>query len=462
MNPRSIRYRVISWYAALLGGLFIVLGLAIYLGVEHLLERNLKDALDKRARLIGETIVGEIPRRGEAFVAGAINSRYAPEAYGRLVRVMHSDGRIVYSSAKTQDIDPALVPALHPEGAALAVQVIPGPEVPLLVVARQFSANGDAYQVESGETMRSIESSLRQLRWSLAGGAPLVLAIALAGGWFVVGRSLAPVTEMTASADRITLHRTDERLPLAGTGDELEHLSGSLNRMIERLHEAFDQNRRFIADASHELRTPLAVLRGELESILQQSTSPETRERVGSALEEVERLTRIVEQLFAIARLDAGEAQAEWTRLDLAKLTSSTSEQMLLLAEDKGVTLSCDASHPVWVQGDSARLKQVVVNLLDNAIKYTAKGGTIALTVSTRANNALLEVTDTGIGIPIEAQPHVFERFYRVDKARSRQMGGAGLGLAIVKSICSAHGGHVRVQSQEGRGSRFSVELPAA
>ena len=181
---------------------------------------------------------------------------------------------------------------------------------------------------------------------------------------------------------------------------------------------------------------------------------------MGSALEEVDRLSHIVEGLFAISRLDAGEAATEWVALDLAHLAGATADQMSLLAEDKEIKLSCEALMGVWVEGDRARLKQVVVNLLDNAIKYTPRGGAVELKVGREDGKAVLEVSDNGIGIPAEALPQVFERFFRVDDARSREQGGAGLGLSIVKSICTAHHGRVEVSSQPGRGSRFHVELP--
>ena len=245
------------------------------------------------------------------------------------------------------------------------------------------------------------------------------------------------------------------------TGDELERLSLALNQMIARLDGAFQNNRRFLADASHELRTPLTVLRGELEVMIQQADgAPEAQERLGSVLEEVERLAKIVEGLFALSRLDAGEAQAEWVRVDLTKLAVTTAEQMSLLAEDKGITITSESAGEVVVQGDRGRLKQIVVNLLDNAIKYTPDGGKIFLRTTVRDGYAQLDVADTGVGIPASAIPRVFDRFFRVDKARSRAEGGAGIGLSIVKAIATAHGGSVAVTSVEGCGAQFRVSLP--
>jgi heavy metal sensor kinase len=277
-----------------------------------------------------------------------------------------------------------------------------------------------------------------------------------------VSRTLAPVERLAGKAEVITQHNLSERLPVARTGDELERLSIALNHMITRLDDAFQNSKRFVADASHELRTPLTVLRGELESLVRRaSTAPDDRDRLGSLLEEVERLTKIVERLFALSRLDAGEAQSEWVSVDLAELASTTADQMTLLAEDKRITLSCEAAQPAAVEGDRARLKQVVVNLLDNAIQYTPEGGAVHLKVNASNGHAVLEIADTGVGIPADAVPRVFDRFFRVDQTRSRE-GGAGLGLAIVKSICHAHGGTVEVESAVGRGSRFRVRLPAA
>jgi signal transduction histidine kinase len=233
--------------------------------------------------------------------------------------------------------------------------------------------------------------------------------------------------------------------------------------MIGRLDDALMNSKRFVADASHDLRTPLTILQGELESLAEDTgLTAEVRDRAGSMLEEVVHLGKIVEQLFTLSRLDAGEGQSGWTCFDLGELAKTTAEQMSLLAEDKGISIACDIGQKAPVKANQVRFKQVVVNLLDNAIKYTPAQGAIQLRVATVNGHATLEVQDNGIGIAPENLPHIFERFYRVDATRSANADSAGLGLAIVKSICAAHGGQVLVESTENQGSKFEVELPLA
>src|SRR2546428_12311089 len=231
--------------------------------------------------------------------------------------------------------------------------------------------------------------------------------------------------------------------------------------MMERLEDAFHHIDRFSADAVHEIRTPLAIIRGELENALQfPGISMELRETIGSALEEAERLSRIVAQLLEMSRLEAGETLVERTRFDFTEMTRSTVDQMRLLAEEKKLQLQFQGAKPLDVEGDPLRLKQIVVNLVDNAIKYTPSGGSVSVATYPANGKVVLEVTDTGIGIPKNATSQIFDRFFRVDKARSRQLGSTGLGLAIVKSICTAYNGSVTVRSGEGTGAVFRVELP--
>lgn len=464
MNTRSLGFRLVVWYAGLLTGVFVLSGVLRYVDLKRSLEREWADLQFHRARRIAQALVAKVAQTGERYVIDEINARYAPEINNRFLRVTRGDGSVMYASGVPEDasFDPTHVPILK---LPLTREFTRKEQLPgdneLLIAAVPYGQGTGQVVVEAGVSTRAIHTVVKELLTTLAFGLPVVVAVAIGGGYLLVRRALAPVDKMARSAEQITLHNLSERLPIAPTGDELERLSVSLNHMITRLDESFQQTRRFIADASHELRTPLTIMRGELETIVQQPRlEAGLRESAGSVLEEVERLAKIVESLFALSRLDAGEAQTEWVKFDLADLAATTTEQMCLLAEDKGIAVTCSAPRPVLVEGDRARLKQVVVNLLDNAIKYTPRGGSVSLTVGSTNGKALLEVADNGIGIPVDALPHVFERFFRVDQARSREMGGAGIGLSIVKAICAAHRGQVEVQSTEGRGSRFEVILP--
>ena len=250
-------------------------------------------------------------------------------------------------------------------------------------------------------------------------------------------------------------------MPVARSKDELEGLSTVLNQMIGRLDEAFQHSRRFTADASHELRTPLTIMRVELESVAQESgLNPAMREKVASILEETERLAQTVQGLFAISRLEAGEALMNVTQFDLSELVVSTAEQMALLADEKQLKVQSSACTPVEVAGDRFRLKQVIVNLLDNAIKYSPAGGAITLVTGAVNGEAVLEVADCGPGVPNDALPQIFDRFFRADTVRTHSAGGAGLGLSIVRSICLAHGGSVRAANRREGGCSITVCLP--
>jgi heavy metal sensor kinase len=465
VNTRSLKFQLIVWYASLLAGGFVLLGAAAYVALERYLVGAVKESQLRRARQIAQLVTDENKKSAVAKVGDEVEARYAPGLNDRFVRVSRPNGEVIYLSSTPPGFSfspVTLPPPVWPSSAEAVRRVSLGNRRQMLLTSHTVAVQGgERFLVETGALLDEVQQDLRQWLIFLIVGLPVVAAIAVAGGFFLIKRALTPVDRIAASAERIGSHNLSERLPVAKSGDELERLSITLNHMIQRLEEAFKHSRRFLADASHELRTPLTVLRGELESFVQEpKLAPEMRERVGSALEELERLVNIVEGLFAISRLDAGEAQAELVKFDLGKLASSTTDQMSLLGEDKNIKITCAAANDVWVEGDRARMKQVVVNLLDNAIKYTPKGGAVGLNVRTRDGKAVLEVTDNGMGIPANSLPRVFERFYRVDEARSRELGGAGLGLSIVKSICAAHHGRVEATSTPGEGSVFRVELP--
>jgi heavy metal sensor kinase len=467
MNTQSIRFRLIAWYAGLLIVVSGLLAIMIYGGLRIYLEESLSKAQSRRAQQIADTLLANIGTTGETHVVNEINAWFVPETSDRFIRITRGDGSLLYLSQLPKDLsfEASQVPLLEKTVAEGSWRIeMPARSRGLLIAALPYQTQaGKRYLVEVGASMEPIAAVLHRLILLLILMLGAMVAVATGGGYFLVRRALKPVDRIASSAEHITLHNLKARLPITKTGDELERLSISLNHMITRLDDALQHNQRFVADASHELRTPLTIMRGELEAMVEGACPvSDVQPTAASILEEAERLARIVEGLFSISRLDAGEAHRDLAQFDLGKLATSTAEQMCLLAEDKGITLSSNVPDEVVIEGDRARLKQVIVNLLDNAIKYTPTGGKIRLSVTTCNGVAILEVEDTGIGIPSTARPHIFERFFRVDKARSRDLGGAGLGLSIVKAICTAHGGQVDFQSTEGAGSRFKVELPLA
>jgi heavy metal sensor kinase len=462
---RSLSFRLVAWYAGLLACIFVLLCSLLYLDLRHFLETNLWQSQERRAHQIADTLLARIQETGPAYVAGRAKEWYQPEISDRFIRITQAGGPVIYASSAPVDgsFNPAEVPAFSPSPTPESLRKVELSNGKTLVIATLSypSPGNPAYIVESGTLLDPVETMLNHLFLQLMVGLPLAIVIVAAGGYLLVLRALTPVERITRAAERITQHNLSERLPVSKTGDELERLSVSLNRMIARLDDAFQNSKRFVADASHEMRTPLTILRGELENLVEDSRlDAEVRDRAASLFEEAVRLSRIVEQLFMLSRLDAGEAQADWSRFDLAGLAKTTAEQMGLLAEDKKISITCDANQPVLVEGDSARLKQVVVNLLDNAIKYTPQNGAIQLHVHAVNGHAILEVEDNGVGISPEALPHIFERFYRVDQIRSGDFEGAGLGLSIVKAICSAHGAEIEATSRLSQGSCFRAKFP--
>jgi heavy metal sensor kinase len=467
VNTHSIRFRLAAWHAALFTAVIMVLGAVLYATVKEYLDDTLLETQGRRAHQIAETLLANAPRTGEDYVVREIKALYSPEQSDRFIRVTRGDGSVLYVSGPPDDqsFDPSKVSSFTPRDAVESArsEKLDDGRILLIAAFRAATVEGGHYLVEVGTSAEPVDRFATHLLKLLAFGIPLIGIVAAVGGYLLAGQALRTVEQIALKAEIITQHNLSERLPVSRTGDELERLSISLNHMITRLDDAFSNSKRFVADASHELRTPLTIIQGELENLASDATLPaDIRDRVGSALEDAERLGKIVGKLFALSRLDAGEAQEEWVQLDLASLTSATSDQMALLAEDKKIKVTCDAGQPVYLMGDRSRLQQVVVNLLDNAVKYTPPGGSVHLKVHASASQGILEITDTGMGIPAEALPFVFERFFRVDRDRSAGADGAGLGLAIVKSICVAHGGCVEVESAVGSGSRFLVTFPLA
>lgn len=468
MKVASLRARVTSWYIGLLTISLVAFGGCIFLGVRRYLEASLERSLSGEARSIADTFINAFETKGNAWLSQELSESYPQTRNAqtvRLSRIGPGDTYVIlYPTGEGQDNSSEKIPvppAVHLQASEFHREGT-GSKPDLVVYSLPYtSKSGNRYLIETASSHRPISILLRNLTLLLLSLIPIVVVIAGIGGYLLMTQPLKPVVSLTAMAERIGVGELGARLPLIPTGDELERLSQALNRMIGRLEDALDHNRRFTADVSHELRTPLTILRGELEHVIQmRGLPPEVTDSVGSALEELERLAKIVETLLAISRLDAGGAGIEYNPFNLDALTSATTEQMQLLASEKAITLTCSGNRSVQAIGDETRVKQLLINLLDNAIKYTLPNGRVVVSAGAEEGCAVLTVTDNGVGIPAESLPHVFERFYRAEKARSRNTAGFGLGLSFVEAVCRAHGGEVSIESTEGKGTTVTVKLP--
>lgn len=312
---------------------------------------------------------------------------------------------------------------------------------------------------------RSVEreiAALRRLAIQIVMTGLGVFAVGVLGGWWISGRAIAPIQIMSATAERITADSPGQRMELTGAPTELAGLGEAVNTMLDRLEDAFAQQVRFTADASHELRTPLAVMLSHLELARAQPRSAEEyRETLATCERAARRMKSLTDGLLTLARVDAGRLELASDPVDLHDLAEETVALLARLAHEQSVTVDLRGDS-VEVIGDGDRLAQVITNLVSNAIHYNRPGGSVTVTTRGVGDFGELEVRDTGVGIAADALPHVFERFYRVDAARSRDRGGSGLGLAISRGIVEAHGGTIAVESTPGEGSRFTIRLPRA
>jgi heavy metal sensor kinase len=315
--------------------------------------------------------------------------------------------------------------------------------------------------LQVAQSLAPLQDTLENLRTQMFLGLPLILALAGLGGYFLADRSLRPIDRITRTAQTISAGQLSRRIGYIGPPDEVGRLAATFDQMLDRLQAAFERERRFTADASHELRTPLTVLKGRLSVTL---SRPRTAEEYESALrdleQEVDRLIYLSTDLLFLARLDQRRLPWQPQELDLSDLLGTVVEQMQPLADVKDLRLETTMEPGLVIQGDPDHLIRLFLNLLDNAIKYTPPGGHVTLRAGKEERGVWVAISDTGPGIPAEHLPHLFERFYRVEKARSRESGGAGLGLAIAYEIARWHGGTIEAQNEPGHGTIFTVHLP--
>jgi heavy metal sensor kinase len=462
---RSIRTRLTIWYTCLLTVTLLIVGGAAFGLLSYSLSREMDSALDSVAR----ALIERDQSRPATFLSSEIDQAFRRffgfSPWDHYFQMRDPSGnrdehRSLPSTGKLPLSRKALDNAMRGLSSFETVEGLE--EYPVRILTMPvMESNRVINMIQVGMSLKSIDETHLRFLLIMAGVLPLGLVLAASGGWLLAHRALTPVDRMTAAARRISAEQLSQRVDETGTGDELDNLAKTLNQMLTRLDAAFSQIRRFSADASHELQTPLTILKGELEVVLRSTRTPEEyRATLESALEEVDRIAHLVEGLLLLARAEAGVLRMDRQEVDLEQVLEEVYLRLKPLADSHGIELRLGAMEPLRIQGDRERLERMTSNLVDNAIKYTGAEGRVTLALQHDSRWASILVSDTGSGIPIEEQKHIFQAFYRTEQARSLAERGTGLGLSIAQSIAVAHGGTIQVESAPGQGSSFRVSIP--
>jgi heavy metal sensor kinase len=470
LHPQdSIRFRLTFWYTLTLAVILAASGLFSY----YYFSFSLRQQVD--VQLLG--ITRQIDRHSQEIFDKQSDTINCQPLY-HLINTYNWDAFIQLRTDKMK--------------VACSSDNLLGEELPFGAVARQqvrwLNQHLESIDTPDGRTQRVIshpiiekgnligvaqialcsgasEQTINQLRLIYLLVGPFAVIWLGVGCWFLADRTISPIIEITDAAHGINADNLDRRLPTGGHQDELGRMVVSLNRMLERLEDQFRRVRQFSGDASHELRTPLTILRGETEVAMRWAKTPEEfRDMLGSNIEEIDRMERIIENLLTLSKSEVGELPLEIKEFSLSDLIQGLYLQSKILCEPKQIAVRLDyqAEKEILIKGDELRLRQMFLNLISNGIKYTNAGGSLTMRLAVQGDMARVDIADTGIGMEDYHLSRIFDRFYRVDKARNRMDGGTGLGLSIVKWVAEAHGGQVRVTSAPGKGSTFSVLLPVA
>jgi heavy metal sensor kinase len=478
----SIRTRLTLWYTGVLALVLVMLSVTTYFVFLRSVERRADANINELSETFLVTLRAELedqngsdPFKAAAQVAIA-EHLFRDQVYG----IADATGKMIVSSLESVPASSGISfpPPEFPSPASFQEFLeasshaerffgkVRGGKDGYRAFARRFSARGNNYTLVILQSLHAQKEMLEEVTATFAWVIPIAILLASVGGYFLARKSLAPVVAMSSQAGRIGAANLHERLAVQNEKDELGHLARSFNSLLDRLSESFERQRRFMADASHELRTPVAILRGEAEVALSQPSRPpaEYQESLSVLHHEAERLTRIVEDLFTLTRADAGQYPLQPRDFYLDELIAECVHSARTLAMAKKISLAFDGAAECPIHADESLLRRMLLNLLDNAIKYTPEDGRVTVACHRNGQEYALSIADTGIGIPAELRPRIFERFFRADKARSRSEsdgGGAGLGLAISRWIAEAHQGRLELTRSDSTGSTFTAHLPA-
>lgn len=457
LNFGSLRVRLTLWYSCAL----VLVALTLAGASRWALAVSLDHALDQglRYRLIGlHGFVEENSQQGLDRLATRLREL---DTLGELLQVFGPNGELMaqsYGLARHH-----VSTHLPPDPGAGMLFRNAGPRwFPVRMATQRIYIDGQPLIIEVADPQGKFHNLLREFYSVLYVALPIVLALAAFGGYWLSNRALAPIDRIIDEAQSLDPANLSARLSVPASGDELQRLPETLNRMLGRVEQSVLQVRRFTADASHELRAPMTLIYTAAEFALRRDRSPdELKDSLRKILREAKRCTELINQLLTLARSDAGSSQVEFVSLDITALLREVVSEASMLASGKGLKVSASLPQsPVCLDVDASSFRRMLLILLDNAVKYTPEGGAITVSLTEDASSALIAIADSGTGIPAEQLPFIFDRFWRADRVRSREAGGTGLGLAIAREIAQSHGAELMVESSVGRGSTFTVRLP--
>jgi heavy metal sensor kinase len=460
----SLRTRLTLWYVGILAAVLV----AFSMGVYTLVERTLYAHQDARLRSVLKASADTLSKSGPSD--GSIPEQFRKlEFPNQVVVVFDGEGKVIAQKPEGRSVRPCLPPkpyALSPLQFYELSDSAPDADDSCRGSYRLLKTadSGRPYFISVSESSEPLSDQLDTLQNVLELGAAVAMLVAGVGGWLFARRSLEPLAAMATTTQRITAENLDEHVPVHNPRNELGQLATSFNELLSRLSTSFSQQRQFVTDASHELRTPLTVMRTAAQVVLQkpQRTESEYREALSSIEKQTQRLGRIVNDMFTLARSDSGAIVLQSAEMYLDEVLTEAAQTVSVLASRKEIRIEMPAQQEAPYRGDEGLLRQMFINLLDNAVKYTHEGGLVSILLERLESEYIVIISDTGIGIPTEAQPYVFDRFFRADKSRTQTMdgNGAGLGLSIARVIAEVHKGRLELQHSDGTGSIFSVSLP--
>ncbi len=482
MHLRSLRFKLTLWYVLILGILLTSFSTFLYFTLSKSLYRDVDNKLKSLAELIASESSSPLSKFSFGDIDQALEASMNLRPIGKFIQILDESGNIGRKSDNLRNVQlPISLNALKNASRGLMTfetnRTIGN--TPLRIMTFPVVENSHVTKiVQIASSLEGVEDALNKLFLILVISVPSTLILASLGGQFLAHKALKPVDDITQTARIITSQNLNQRINPPKVKDEISRLIETFNEMISRLDQSFRQMKQFSSDASHELKTPLTILKGEVEVMLRRErTSEEYQQTLKSNLEEVNRMSQIVEDLLTLSKADTGEIKLNRDDINLTEILNEVVAQMDRLAKSKKLYLSASNHRPdIHLFGDGLRLRELFINLIENGIKYTEEGGSISITLQRELPSPLndqsdwaegqekefvkIVVSDTGIGIAEEDQERIFDRFFRVDKARSREQGGSGLGLSICKWIVEAHQGEIKVESELGKGSSFIIRLP--